>query len=84
MSLIRYVVMYLYCRMFDLFMYFYKVLVLKFFLYSINIIVFDILQRLLIIFIEKLFIFKSFEGEFILVGNVDGYGKKIIMFDGVQ
>lgn len=83
MSLIRYVFVYLYCRMFDLFMYFYKVLVLKFFLYSINI-VFDILQRLLIIFIEKLFIFKSFEGEFILVGNVDGYGKKIIMFDGVQ
>lgn len=83
MSLIRYVIMYLYRRMFDLFMYFYKVYVLKFFLYSINI-VFDILQRLLIIFIEKLFIFKSFEGEFILVGNVDGYGKKIIMFDGVQ
>lgn len=83
MSLIRYVIMYQYCRIIDLFMYFYKVLVLKFFLYSINI-VFDILQRLLIIFIEKLFIFKSFEGEFILVGNVDGYGKKIIMFDGVQ
>lgn len=83
MSLIRYLVMYLYRRMFDLLMYFYKVKVLKFFLYSINI-VFDILQRLLIIFIEKLFIFKSFEGEFILVGNVDGYGKKIIMFDGVQ
>lgn len=47
-------------------------------------IAFDILQRLLTTFIEKLFTPKSFEGEFTLVGNVDGHGKKIIMPDGVQ
>eukprot|EP00105_Crassostrea_gigas_P045649 XP_019929797.1 PREDICTED: cytoplasmic dynein 1 heavy chain 1 isoform X11 [Crassostrea gigas] len=41
-------------------------------------------QRLLTTFIEKLFTPKSFEGEFTLVGNVDGHGKKIIMPDGVQ
>lgn len=85
MSLIRYAIMYMYLyrRMLDPFMYFHKVKVLKLFLYSINI-AFDILQRLLTTFIEKLFTPKSFEGEFTLVGNVDGHGKKIIMPDGVQ
>ncbi|XP_078314970.1 cytoplasmic dynein 1 heavy chain 1-like isoform X1 [Crassostrea virginica] len=44
----------------------------------------DFDQRLLTTFIEKLFTPKSFEGDFTLVGNVDGHGKKIVMPDGVQ
>ncbi|KAK3093975.1 hypothetical protein FSP39_022394 [Pinctada imbricata] len=41
-------------------------------------------QRLLTTFIHKLFTPKSFEGDFTLVNNVDGHGKKILMPDGVQ
>ncbi|XP_052105179.1 cytoplasmic dynein 1 heavy chain 1-like isoform X5 [Mytilus californianus] len=41
-------------------------------------------QRLLTTFIHKLFSPKSFEGDFTLVMNVDGKGKKILMPDGVQ
>ncbi|XP_061172861.1 cytoplasmic dynein 1 heavy chain 1-like isoform X1 [Saccostrea echinata] len=44
----------------------------------------DFDQRLLTTFIEKLFSPKSFEGDFTLVSNVDGHGKKILMPDGVQ
>lgn len=80
MQSVLYIHVHLYCRVYDRFMYFHKgsssVLMYR--------IAFDVLQRLLTTFIEKLFTPKSFEGEFTLVGNVDGHGKKIIMPDGVQ
>ena len=43
-----------------------------------------VLQRLLTAFIQKLFTSKSFEGDFVLVSNMEGTGKKISMPDGVR
>ena len=48
---------------------------------SINI---SVLQRLLSAFIKKLFTSKSFEGDFTLVSNMEGTGKKIAMPDGMR
>lgn len=80
MQSVLYIHVQLYCRVYDRFVYFQKgsssALMYR--------IAFYVLQRLLTTFIEKLFTPKSFEGEFTLVGNVDGHGKKIIMPDGVQ
>lgn len=41
-------------------------------------------QRLLTSFIQKLFTPKSFEGDFRLVSNLEGTGKKISMPDGIR
>lgn len=42
-------------------------------------------QRLLTAFLNKLFTMKSFEGDFALVGSVDGIkGKNIVMPDGIR
>ena len=41
-------------------------------------------QRLLSAFIKKLFTSKSFEGDFTLVSNMEGTGKKISMPDGMR
>ncbi|XP_053373809.1 cytoplasmic dynein 1 heavy chain 1-like isoform X4 [Mercenaria mercenaria] len=41
-------------------------------------------QRLLTSFVHKLFTPKSFEGDFKLVGNMDGPGKKIVMPDSIR
>jgi len=42
------------------------------------------LQRLLNSFIDKLFSPKSFEGDFTLVPNLEGAGKKIAMPDSIR
>ena len=44
----------------------------------------SVLQRLLSAFIKKLFTSKSFEGDFTLVSNMEGTGKKIAMPDGMR
>lgn len=41
-------------------------------------------QRLLTSFIQKLFTPKSFEGDFTLVANLEGKGKKIAMPDSIR